>query len=215
MQVKTNQYRDIKFDEYPDECPFCHKAITPNPIYGYHNDSGLEILMACPDNKCKLSFVAYYHNDNGSSYAHYQNFTSSGTIIEKEFSENILSVSPSFRLIYNQAYHAEQSKLTEICGVGYRKALEFLIKDYIIFNNKNEEEKIKRLFLGNVIDLYVNDVKIKNVSKRAVWLGNDETHYVRKWETKDLTDLKNLITLTLHWIEMEILTQKIVEEMPD
>jgi len=49
---------------------------------------------------------------------------------------------------------------------------------------------------------------------RAVWLGNDETHYLRKWEQKDLTDLKNLIGLTVHWIEMEELTETVMKDMP-
>ncbi len=50
---------------------------------------------------------------------------------------------------------------------------------------------------------------------RAVWLGNDQTHYLRKWEDKDLADLKRLIQLTLHWIEMDELTKKTLEDMPE
>ena len=41
-----------------------------------------------------------------------------------------------------------------------------------------------------VISRYIDDSNIKNVAKRAVWLGNDETHYIRKWEDKDLSFLK-------------------------
>jgi hypothetical protein len=46
-------------------------------------------------------------------------------------------------------------------------------------------------------------------------LGNDETHYVRKWADKDLNDLKNLISLTRHWIEMDQLTKDFVKDMPE
>jgi hypothetical protein len=53
------------------------------------------------------------------------------------------------------------------------------------------------------------------VAKRAVWIGNDETHYIKKWNNKDLTDLKILIDLTLHWIEMESLTETYYVEMPE
>jgi hypothetical protein len=52
------------------------------------------------------------------------------------------------------------------------------------------------------------------MDKRAAWLGNDETHYVRKWEDKDLNDQKSLIEVTVHWIEMEAITNKILSEMP-
>lgn len=43
-------------------------------------------------------------------------------------------------------------------------------------------------------------------AKRAAWLGNDETHYVRKHEHMTVNDLKRLIDLTIHWIMMEQLT---------
>ena len=65
------------------------------------------------------------------------------------------------------------------------------------------------------INDYVNDTRIKSVAKRAVWLGNDETHYIRKWEGKNLEDMKKLIDLTVHWIEMEKLTESFEDDMPD
>jgi hypothetical protein len=53
--------------------------------------------------------------------------------------------------------------------------------------------------------------RVKQVAASG-WLGNDETHYLRKWETKELTDLKKLIQLTVHWIQMERLTDGIVDD---
>jgi hypothetical protein len=52
------------------------------------------------------------------------------------------------------------------------------------------------------------------MAKRAAWLGNDETHYVRKWEDHDLEDLKSLIKVTGNWIEMEAITKKYIGDMP-
>ena len=66
-----------------------------------------------------------------------------------------------------------------------------------------------------VINKYVDDVRIKEVAKRAVWLGNDETHYVRQWDDKDIHSLKTLIDLTVHWIEAEEMTKSILKEMPE
>jgi hypothetical protein len=51
------------------------------------------------------------------------------------------------------------------------------------------------------------------VASRAAWLGNDETHYLRTWEDKDLTDLKKLIELTVQWIEIEELARDVVVDM--
>ncbi len=40
-----------------------------------------------------------------------------------------------------------------------------------------------------------------------------ETHYIRKWEDKDVDDLKLLIRLTVNWIESHILTAQYTKEM--
>ncbi len=49
----------------------------------------------------------------------------------------------------------------------------------------------------------------------ATWLGNDETHYVRKWENKELSDLKKLVELTVYWVASDILTRELEASMPD
>jgi hemerythrin len=132
-----------------------------------------------------------------------------------KFSNEIQSISPSFVKIYNESHFAEEHKLLEICGVGYRKALEFLVKDYLIKKNPEKAESIKKKFLGKCIQEDVTDSNIKTVSQRAVWLGNDETHYVREWTEENLDSLKKLISLTNHWIEMEVLTDDFAQKMPD
>jgi hypothetical protein len=53
------------------------------------------------------------------------------------------------------------------------------------------------------------------LSKRAAWLGNDETHYKRRWTGKDLDDLKKLISAVEHFIAMEVLVRELPTEMPD
>lgn len=105
--------------------------------------------------------------------------------------------------------------LDQICGVGYRKALEFLIKDYLISKETDDQVKdnIKNKFLNNCIQENVQNDNIKNVAKRAVWLGNDETHYIRQWADKDVNNLKQLIDLTVRWIENEIETERVLQEM--
>jgi len=204
---------DADISGFPNKCVYCHQIITPDYLYGYRNHPFLEVMMKCPNQKCQKSFIGYYKSI-GNHYA-FDGITSVGNPQERDFSETVNSISENFRKIYNQAYFAEQNNLLEICGVGYRKALEFLIKDYIISNNPSERENVERKMLGACISEYVNDDRIKSAAKRAVWLGNDETHYIRKWEGKNLEDLKRLIDLTIHWIEMETLSRQIEEEMPD
>ena len=61
----------------------------------------------------------------------------------------------------------------------------------------------------------IKDSRIQAVAKRALWIANDETHYLRKWTDHDIHDLLVLIDLTIHWIEIEKLTAQYISEMPD
>jgi hypothetical protein len=197
--------RDIPI--FSIKCPCCGSQVTPKYLCS-HGNSGV-IFSQCPVSGCDEFFLLKEHGRGLEILPNHQ-------LAKQTFSEIINSVSPSFGKIYNEAFAAEQMNLMEICGVGYRKALEFLIKDYAI-QGKDEQivDKIKRMLLAKCIDDYVDDAMVKAVAKRAVWLGNDETHYVRKWEEKDVHDLKGLIRLTTLWIEKERETERLLSEMPE
>lgn len=203
----------VTLDKLQNDCPYCHKSIDPKLITHNISRDKLEVIFQCPNLDCNRAFIGRYCKN----YGEYFNLSdvNIGEIQGINFSEHINNLSPSFVKIYNQSHFAEQHNLMEICGVGYRKALEFLIKDYLIKKNPSNEENIKTKFLGKCISDDVDDSRVKKVAKRAVWLGNDETHYVRKWEGKNLQDLKKLISLTIHWIEMDYLTEEIEEDMPE
>jgi len=211
MIAINSEIGPVKLEGQPNKCPFCHMTIIPNLRYGFHNDDILEVVCICPNQDCKKSFIGYYLNYG--SFFLFGGQTTVGDVEGKEFKDIISAISEDFICIYNQAFAAEQYGLTEVCGVGYRKALEFLVKDYIISNNPLDKVTVERKQLGRCIAEYVDDSRVKSVAERAVWLGNDETHYVRKWDDKSIVDLKILIDLTVHWIEMESLTKNYDIEM--
>lgn len=215
----------IVIDDIPKICPFCHNSIRPNVVIAYidtdkeiYHHTILNVLFNCPHSNCRESFIGYYTYKNQTTRGYefiFDDKVSIGNLKGRVFNTTISDLSNSFVKIYNQSLSAEQMNLNEICGVGYRKALEFLIKDYAIHKFPSESDRIEKKMLAQCIGDYVSDDKIKSVAKRAVWIGNDETHYVRKWEGKSLTDLKKLIDLTLHWIEAELLTESFELEMPE
>jgi hypothetical protein len=215
IQVTTGG-GNVVFEHHPETCPICHNVITPNPLWstlsGKKLDAGLRVLYSCPNLQCQEVFIAYFAGKPGQQYR----FVTSRPTVPRPitFSEEIRKMSESFTQIYTEAHKAEEMELTQICGVGYRKALEFLIKDYSIGKHPDDKDKIVKSMLGQCIENYVSDARIKNVAKRATWLGNDETHYERRWMDKDLGDLKLLISLTTHWIEMEKLTEAALASMP-
>ena len=89
-----------------------------------------------------------------------------------------------------------------IAGCGFRKSIEFLVKDYLIYLNPQKEENIKNEFLGASIKKLENP-KIQTLAEKATWIGNDETHYVSKHDNLNINDMKNFIIILCNYIEME------------
>jgi hypothetical protein len=86
----------------------------------------------------------------------------------KRFPEEIGKISKKFIEIYEQAEFAEDKGLDQICGPGFRKALEFLIKDYCIGKKPESSENIKKKTLTQVIATEIYDTKIKKMRKEQL-----------------------------------------------
>lgn len=204
--------------ETVNKCPICNSSIAPVEKSKFFNsDSKMYFFMfECP--ACNKGFITHYNYTNERkikndiSYNMLKLVNSYPKVPElHQFDENIKKLSSNFCEIFNQAYVAEQMDLNEIAGIGYRKALEFLIKDYCIDKNKEQEEKIKKEPLSQVITNYILSDKIKNLAKASIWIGNDETHYVRKYEDKDIKDLKRFISATVAYITYELIADSAQE----
>ena len=91
--------------------------------------------------------------------------------------------------------------------MGYRKALEILIKDYAIEKDPDKEE-IKKAFLANCINSYIKSDKIQALSKASAWIGNDETHYEKRHIEYSIQELKLFIDAVVATIETDIAYEK-------
>jgi hypothetical protein len=211
----------ITIGSLPNKCPYCHFTIHPTvqgaSLRHLSFPDQMDVTLKCTNNACQHLFVTEFKRtyETGSSYDCYDflKISTPDTYIKTEFSDSIYLLSFEFVIIYNQAEHAEEAKLDRIAGVGYRKALEFLVKDYLINNEPDNDDLIKKTMLGPCIQK-IDDKRIKDIAERATWLGNDETHYVRKWVGKDINDLKALIKLVVHYIDAELLYQDTIGSMP-
>jgi hypothetical protein len=209
----------VNIDTHPSKCPVCSFGIQPvlravsmnNNNFSQHTI--INIAYECTHSKCKTLFIASYKmfHQTGSTWVLFD--TQPRKYQPQQSDQDILDLSSSFISIFDQASQAESIGLNEICGVGYRKALEFLIKDYCISEDPESIDEIKSMPLGAVIRKFISDSNIQKCATRATWLGNDETHYVRKWDSKDIEDLKILIQLTCSWIKTDVLTKRYLEEM--
>jgi hypothetical protein len=213
-------YDNFEIDEYPDTCPICHQGIEPAYRCAWNENQVIVAILKCPKRKCKSLFVSVFMRERDEApgpiipiYKLKGSFPKNPR--EHVFPDEIRAISKEFCEIYNESEAAEQRGLKNICGAGYRKALEFLIKDYLINDKKADAETIRKTYLSTCIKKHIDEGNIRACAERAAWLGNDETHYYRLWEEKDLKDLKNLIDLTVAWIHLEHVTRKTIEEMPD
>ncbi len=214
------------YDRKPDLCPVCKKHVEPSPVSaqfckrveqfgrGTNIEDVLAIVFQCPVDECRGVFVAYYNRFRSTSSNLFHLRSHPPLYIgDIAVSNEVKAISQMFADIYRQAAITEQNGLTEVCGCGYRRALEFLVKDYLIHCGE-EEETIKPMFLGKCIRL-IESPEIQVVAERAAWLGNDEVHYVRKFEELDLENLKDLIGLTVRFIEMQEKLKHYKRIMPD
>lgn len=181
----------------PNICPHCSQVMTPdiicktdhivNFIRGCHVFS---ILVKCVH--CQEFYALTYETnlDNGN-YPTLITYTYSKTV-DYDLPREVEEFSPKFKEIYKQAQIAELYNLNHIAGMGYRKSIEFLIKDYLITVKKLDETTISKLTLMQAINNLDND-SIKILATASTWIGNDETHYTRKHEDKNITDIKRYL----------------------
>lgn len=124
--------------------------------------------------------------------------------------EELNKISTEFMEIYRQSLLAEANNLNLIAGIGFRKSIEFLIKDYLIKYCNEPKNTITTLLLGRCIEK-IESPKIKALAKAATWIGNDETHYERRYEDKDISDMKRFIKALSHFLASEVTVIEAIE----
>ena len=206
LNVETNSV-DTYFIERPKICPICGTSFGGNylsahliPTIENFNIDMLYTTYFC--NNCSNCFSSEYFGNRIGGFSIGQTYPPA--FKKHTFSTHIEALSPIFVEIYNEALQAESEGLTKICGLGYRKALEFLIKDYLSFQSSNDYEEIIKTPLSNLIKNKIDNPKIKILAERCAWLGNDETHYVRKHDDYNIQDLKRFLDSMITYIDAEL-----------
>ncbi|WP_285015807.1 DUF4145 domain-containing protein [Lactococcus garvieae] len=184
-----------------DTCPHCGKLMEPEQIANYYDSVSktAALTFRCSIGSCHKFFILEY--ETTKSPGGYLN--SLPRLIEYDYngfhtpniSDNIKNLSPIFSTTFIEATIAESKSLNNISGIAYRKAFEFLVKDFAAYQNPDRIEDIRKNSLNNVIDMFYKDdmPKIKELLHLTRKIGNDETHYYRQFDAIDITDLKKLI----------------------
>lgn len=193
--------------EYPSVCPMCHKSGDPSYLSSYyiddeHTSPNLFVHFFCQN--CERTFLGNYYIGPYYDKTEFESFEPVYNTKERKFSKHIKALSPDFCSIYNQAYASQQYRLNDISGMAYRKALEFLVKDYAIFLHPDDKEAIIKAPLSQCINNYIDNGKIKHLAMASAWIGNDETHYERKQQEYNVDDLIEFINAIVSFIDFDI-----------
>lgn len=142
-----------------DYCPVCHRSIEPVFLDDYLNGNGLKSSMLqrlyrCPSNQCGSLFFARYYRicptysrSESDIYYRFQSLEPY-RYEERPLPELIEDNFTNFCKIYKQTIMADEMGLSEIIGIGLRKSLEFLIKEFVIRDLKKlktNKEKINEV----------------------------------------------------------------------
>lgn len=200
----------------PDECPNCHYGIdlSEKAYINYHDiysdeqkQFNIISIHICPH--CHRGFVIEHHmNVSKNSIKEKSQSVYPTTVPDLRIDEDIKQISPEFYEIYKQCLIAKNDGLTQIYGMGFRKALEKLVTDFAIKQNNDDTEKILNMSLHNRIETYFKDSDAKTALMACKWLGNNETHYENCNDEQDLQLFEDLIEDTLYYIHREIRHEK-------
>lgn len=194
---------------FTEKCPHCGKTMIPIVLNASTTDSTLDlnqnigVLLRCASEGCKKFFAMQFLKSGNSNWQEVP--LTYDPVLNIDIPQNIRELSPEFASIYTQSIIAESKQLDKITGMGFRKAAEFLYKDFAIKRNPDDAEQIKKMPLKQVINKYMKDYpKIQSLSTSVIYLGNDETHYERRNSDKDLQDLKRFLTSSIKFIDADL-----------
>ncbi|HFR3206047.1 hypothetical protein ACJBYS_07095 [Streptococcus suis] len=209
-KINSSVSRPVTIDNI---CPNCKKPTNPHLVNSSYFPLGEEktsLVLTFRCLGCKHfwteEFIATRHRINSytDKYEIEHLKVTPSLPSDIPISDDVELVSPIGKQIYVQALKAEHEQLDHIAGIGYRKALEFFVKDFSIVTNPDDEDKIIKMPLKQVIEKYIKDDDLKTFALASAYIGNDEGHYYRNNPDKDFSHLKNYLHGVIHYMEMKL-----------
>lgn len=199
-------YDNLELD-VPKICPHCHKEMVPtivtqSEVQNYNQNKVFAILVRC--NICSSFYAVEYiysnprQNPKQILVPYYYSPT-----VDLDIPDNIKEISEDFEEIYTQSETAYQLNLNQIAGMGYRKSIEFLVKDFLIFLKPDDADRILNLTINKAI-AEIDNQKLQNLARMTNYLANDQVHIKTLHPTKDIDDLREFLKNLVLLISFEI-----------
>lgn len=191
----------------PAQCPHCGLGCDPIILekqlaspFTAQPPRFVFLIFQCT--ACKKLFTATYEIKNGQSYMCCMTPSKPSMFSD----EHLEKVSPRFIEVYNQALRAKSNRDFDLAAIGYRAALEILVKDYAIKELNEPPENVIRKSLCDSISDYLPDDSFINTADVVRILGNDHAHYVRKYPTFDFDLIQSYMDIFIGLIRVKLLT---------
>lgn len=126
-------------------------------------------------------------------------------VISSYSDELIFSISPRFISLYNQALRARDNNDFDLAAIGYRSAIEVLIKDYAINELNKDKTEVTKKKLHDAISEYLPGSDFMNSADVIRYIGNDYTHYDRKYSDLDFSILDTYMGIFIGLIRTKLL----------
>lgn len=214
-QFYTNLPNNIELESnIITECPICHYHISPvhldsKSINFEDEEQKIYSCFACPHCKNLFSTLTPITEAFPTSFgtirciARFDSRTSSLTPFKPsipELPKNLKQDAFSkFQAVYKDTCAADSYGLFEVAGMGYRKCIEFLIKDFLLLTHPEKQEEIcnPKTSLMSLINKLITDPELQEMAQKTTWLANDETHYTRIHTDTDLNYVRDFFFIVL------------------
>lgn len=185
-------------------CPHCAVAsdFSRQSSYSVEYEESLYFLVVhwkCTN--CKKKHVQYYDVDFVNKISKF--IASYPGVNIKVASDAFKELSPRFYDYLSQALFADYHNHQDLAAMGFRSALEILCKDFVIKEMGVAQEKVENMHLQVLIDTHFPEVKLKNTAHLVRMLGNDYTHYVKRYSTEEYQTLKIAFEYFTALLEMQ------------
>jgi hypothetical protein len=199
MEVEIDNYK-YELLHIPRKCPICHYEAEPNlksgTVINYHK---IDVAFHCTN--CHHMFIGKYMKDNNEKYKLVDTWPKTLQSVNFE----IKDISPTFVRLYEESICAYDSDLKQLSGIGFKKALETLLKDYLIRNDSDNRETIKDYSLLECLKVFNlnNEIDMAAIEK----CSQKQSNYEVNFEDKDILRIKTLINTISNSIRNKILEE--------
>lgn len=187
----------------PSICPYCGFGTdAPFSAKSPYSFNGHQLFIAiCTCTACGKNF--FFACEYDAKKTEYDPMIYPAVAFTPYSNEILEKISPRFINLYNQALQSEFHKNVDLAAIGYRTALETLVKDYAVNELGQNPEEVSSKKLCAAIGMYLNQEELVKTADVVRILGNDYTHYERKHPEHDFKLLKSYMEIFLKQIEVQ------------